>query len=71
MGQIRQYMRDGRPLKCTAIQVLDNHVLRYVPPEQLDRFPSVLEWRPHWLQHRKFGLLFVGACSADPANVLF
>ena len=51
-------------LVISVIQVLDNHVINYVPPEVYCSYPS---HKPH--HYEKFGLQVVGALSCDPRQV--
>lgn len=61
LGVLKQWDKTGRPFSVTLLQVLDNHVINYIPPEQYKLYPS---HRPH--QYDKFGLQIVGALSCDP-----
>ncbi|KAH9509525.1 54S ribosomal protein L3 [Bulinus truncatus] len=61
LGTMLQWTKEGTPFIVTLLQVLDNHVINYVPPEIYATYPSHL---PH---HRhRFGLQVVGALSSDP-----
>ncbi|VDN21365.1 unnamed protein product [Dibothriocephalus latus] len=57
------------------LKVPDNHALRYVPPDQLDKYLSLRDPRadwlnaqrlPSWITQKRWGLQIVGAMSADP-----
>ncbi|KAI8746504.1 39S ribosomal protein L3, mitochondrial-like [Biomphalaria glabrata] len=61
LGTMLQWTTEGKPFMVTLLQVLDNHVINYVPPEVYATYPSHL---PHHRQ--KFGLQIVGALSSDP-----
>ncbi|BFZ13453.1 hypothetical protein BsWGS_16492 [Bradybaena similaris] len=61
LGTTEQYTKYGKPFLVTLLQVLDNHVINYVPPEVYATYPS---HRPH--QWQRFGLQIVGALSCDP-----
>ncbi len=59
----------ARDVSCLCnIQILDNHVISYMPPEQFEKHPT---YRGRW--HRKkpgpWGALVVGALSCDPFKV--
>lgn len=51
-------------LTC-LIQVCDNHVIKYIPPEEWD--PKIRT--RHIIPKRKLGCLVVGADSVDPQTV--
>ncbi|KAL5021259.1 hypothetical protein ScPMuIL_000414 [Solemya velum] len=61
LSTIPQWTKDGRKVYTTLLQVLDNHVIRYTPPED---FRKTAGWKPYWGQ--KFGSVVVGALSCDP-----
>lgn len=62
IGQYPLWKRDGTKIRTTLLQIVDNHVVKYTPPE---------EWRPaHVPKHKqlgKFGCVLVGAESTDPS----
>lgn len=45
----------------TNFQVIDNHVIRYTPP---DKFKESAGWMPWWGD--RFGAVVVGALSCEP-----
>ncbi|CAL1540093.1 unnamed protein product [Lymnaea stagnalis] len=61
LGTMVQWTKDGKGINVTLLQVLDNHVINYVPPELYKFYPSHL---PH--HSDRFGLQVVGALSCDP-----
>ncbi|XP_059143743.1 large ribosomal subunit protein uL3m-like [Physella acuta] len=61
LGHILQWTKEGKSFYVTLLQVLDNHVINYVPPELYSSYPS---HQPHHAQ--RFGLQVVGALSTDP-----
>jgi len=61
LGVLKQWDKKGRPFSVTLLQVLDNHVINYIPPEKYAQYPS---HKPY--QYQKFGLQIVGALSCDP-----
>ena len=50
------------------LQVLDNHVIRYVPPPVFEQSPA---FKSHWRNRNgpKYGSVVVGALSCDPQLV--
>ncbi|KAL8615312.1 hypothetical protein ACOMHN_038051 [Nucella lapillus] len=61
LGVIPQWTNGGRKVMVTLLQVLDNHVIRYTPPEE---FSQTAGWRPWW--RNKFGSVVVGSMTSDP-----
>ncbi|XP_052817540.1 39S ribosomal protein L3, mitochondrial-like [Mya arenaria] len=64
IGVIPQWKRDGTKILCQLVQVVDNHVIRYTPPEQYEKS---LGFNPHW-RGKGFGSVVVGALSCTPFN---
>jgi large subunit ribosomal protein L3 len=62
IGVIPQWTKDGRRIHTTLIQILDNHVLRYTPPEVFMKSRSY----HHKKWYKTLGSVVVGALSADP-----
>jgi len=58
---MKQWDSKGKPFSVTLLQVLDNHVINYVHPEDYAQYPS---HKPY--QETKFGLQIVGALGCDP-----
>ncbi|XP_076469862.1 large ribosomal subunit protein uL3m-like [Babylonia areolata] len=61
IGVIPQWTKEGKRIMVTLLQVLDNHVIRYTPPEEFEKTSS---WQPWW--GKKFGSMVVGSMSTDP-----
>ncbi|KAL1124403.1 hypothetical protein AAG570_001032, partial [Ranatra chinensis] len=62
IGQYPMWLNDGKIIWTTLLQVVDNHVIKYTPPEEVNP-PK----RPNrFLRPNKFGQLLVGAECADP-----
>uniref|UniRef100_A0A5K3F4T9 Large ribosomal subunit protein uL3m n=1 Tax=Mesocestoides corti TaxID=53468 RepID=A0A5K3F4T9_MESCO len=75
IGIYPMWTKAGKKVDCTIVQIPDNHALRYVPPDDLDRYLSLKDPRGYWLTNRhvpswvnqkRWGLQIVGAMSADP-----
>ncbi|KAK7481659.1 hypothetical protein BaRGS_00027032 [Batillaria attramentaria] len=62
IGVLPQWTQEGHKFYTTLLQVLDNHVIRYIPPEQ---YQNQSGWKPYW---NKWGSVVVGALSCDPRN---
>ncbi|PVD20374.1 hypothetical protein C0Q70_18528 [Pomacea canaliculata] len=60
LGLVPQWTKTGEKITTTLVQILDNHVIRYTPPEEAAKTAG---WHPLW---RKFGSVVVGALSSDP-----
>ncbi|XP_063703600.1 large ribosomal subunit protein uL3m [Culicoides brevitarsis] len=58
------WMKDGTKMMSTLLQVVDNHVIKYTPPEQHDSPRKRLIKNPN-----RLGCLLVGALSADPTTL--
>lgn len=50
----------------TFPQVVDNHVIKYIPPEE---FTPMITSKPSWKEKRKLGCLLVGSETVDPSTV--
>jgi len=48
--------------------VLDNHVIRYIPPEEYTNYPT---FKYRKLKPNKYGAVVVGALSCQPFQVSF
>lgn len=62
IGQYPLWMKDGTKIRTTLLQIVDNHVIKYIPPAEFA--PSQ---QPKVKQIKKFGCLMVGAESTDPS----
>ncbi|CAL8072673.1 unnamed protein product [Calicophoron daubneyi] len=75
LGMYPLWTKTGRKMDCTILQVPDNHALRYIPPLEIDKCPSLRDPRgdwlnnkyiPSWIAQHRWGVQLVGAVSADP-----
>ncbi|CAD6227575.1 GSCOCG00001257001-RA-CDS [Cotesia congregata] len=62
IGIYPMWLKNGKKVLATLLHICDNHVIKYIPPE---------EWEPghrtrHIIPKRKLGCLVVGAESSDP-----
>nr|CAG4651877.1 EOG090X07HN [Triops cancriformis] len=64
IGVYPMWEKDGTKFICTLLQVLDNHVVRYVPP---DEYIHSIHGEKHFNKTRlSLGCLVVGAEATDP-----
>nr|CAG4638493.1 EOG090X07HN [Cyclestheria hislopi] len=63
IGIIPLWKTDGRRVLCTLLQVMDNHVIRYVPPEE---YAKTLTGNKKIKNKIPMGCLVVGAEATDP-----
>lgn len=64
IGQYPLWKKDGTKVRTTLLQVLDNHVIKYIPPGEFDpKFVRRLETRR--IVH-KYGCVLIGTESIDP-----
>ncbi|XP_049869462.1 39S ribosomal protein L3, mitochondrial [Pectinophora gossypiella] len=67
IGNYPLWSKDGKKMHTTLLQVVDNHVIKYIPPQELN---PMLERKPVYREHgRKLGCLLVGAETVDPTTV--
>ncbi|XP_052861066.1 39S ribosomal protein L3, mitochondrial-like [Anopheles cruzii] len=59
IGQYPLWTRDGSKIRTTLLQIIDNEVVKYIPPEQYRPAQERRNWR------EPYGCLLVGAESAD------
>ncbi len=64
LGVIPQWQKDGKVFYTTLLQILDNHVIRYTPPEV---FTKSRGYKEKW--KNPYGSVVVGALSCDPFKV--
>lgn len=68
LGSIPQWTKDGKLFYTTLIQILDNHVINYIPPEECMKKNDILKAQT---KNCTLGRLVVGALSTDPRLVSF
>lgn len=67
IGQYPLWRKDGYKIRTTLLQVLDNHVIKYIPPGEFNpKYVRRLETRK--IVH-KYGCLLIGTEQVDP-NIL-
>ncbi|XP_075212615.1 mitochondrial ribosomal protein L3 [Lycorma delicatula] len=62
IGIYPMWTKEGRHMLTTLLQVVDNHVVSYTPPEEYTPHLRV----PRFLRENEYGCLLVGAESMDP-----
>lgn len=55
------WLKDGKKILTTVIQILDNHVIKYVPPEKNNPMQKI-----HLHDYSKHGMLYIGSGNVDP-----
>jgi large subunit ribosomal protein L3 len=63
LGSIPQWTKDGKKIHTNLLQVLDNHVIDYVPPSVL-----VQKGPTDRTKNGQLGMAIVGSLSCDPRN---
>jgi hypothetical protein len=63
------WTENGEKMYTTMLQVVDNHVIRYVEPEEWVKTVKGAQWYKPFKGPPKMGVLVVGAESADPRLV--
>ncbi|CAG0886510.1 unnamed protein product [Darwinula stevensoni] len=66
IGVYPLWKKDGSRFLSTLLQVVDNHVIKYIPPEEWIKTVKGKKWYKPFKDPPKFGVLIVGAESADP-----
>ncbi|XP_055614327.1 39S ribosomal protein L3, mitochondrial [Uranotaenia lowii] len=64
IGQYPLWKKDGTKIRTTLLQIIDNHVVKYIPPEE---FKPAQEPRQRRNWRKPYGCLMVGAQSMDPS----
>lgn len=62
IGVVPMWRKDGSKISTTMLQVDDNHVIKYLEPNEYN--PAQM---PRVKNLQKFGCLLIGAGSADPS----
>ncbi|XP_011505845.1 PREDICTED: 39S ribosomal protein L3, mitochondrial [Ceratosolen solmsi marchali] len=62
IGIVPLWLKNGKKIITTMLQVSDNHVIKYIPPEEYK--PMISKRKTVW--PRTMGCLIVGAESCDP-----
>jgi len=63
IGNYPLWKKDGSAVYCTLLQVLDNHVIRYIPPE---KYATTLAGEKKFRNKKPLGCLVVGAEATNP-----
>ncbi|GAB0087226.1 mitochondrial 39S ribosomal protein L3 [Sergentomyia squamirostris] len=62
IGDYPLWLKNGKRIRTTLLQIADNHVIKYIPPEKFEPMQ-----KPKCTKNlHKFGCLMVGAESMDP-----
>ncbi|XP_023951491.2 39S ribosomal protein L3, mitochondrial [Bicyclus anynana] len=66
IGNYPLWSKDGKKFQTTLLQVVDNHVIKYIPPEE---FTPMKTTKLNWREKRRLGCLLVGSETIDPSIV--
>lgn len=66
IGNYPLWSKDGKKFQTTLLQVVDNHVIKYIPPEE---FKPMKTSKVVWKEKRRLGCLLVGSETIDPSTV--
>ncbi|KAG6460895.1 39S ribosomal protein L3, mitochondrial [Manduca sexta] len=66
IGNYPMWDKDGKKVLTTLLQVIDNHVIKYIPPEN---FKPMIHKVKQPQEHRRLGCMLVGAENIDPSTV--
>ncbi|CAH4014616.1 unnamed protein product [Pieris brassicae] len=69
IGNYPLWTKDGKKFQTTLLQVVDNHVIKYIPPEEFNPMKSGKMKKEHWKEKRTLGCLLVGSETIDPSTV--
>jgi large subunit ribosomal protein L3 len=61
LGHFPLWLKTGKRIDTTVLQVADNHVIKYYPPAQFD--PT---YRKPLKKYDRFGCLLIGSEAIDP-----
>ncbi|XP_023302946.2 39S ribosomal protein L3, mitochondrial [Lucilia cuprina] len=64
IGQYPLWLKNGERIRTTLLQIVDNHVVKYIPPEEYK--PT---HKPNVSNLSNYGCLLVGAESCDPSTL--
>ncbi|XP_059617076.1 large ribosomal subunit protein uL3m [Phlebotomus argentipes] len=62
IGEYPLWLKNGKKIRTTLLQVIDNHVVKYYPPESFDP-----KSRSKIRNLNRYGCVLVGAASTDPS----
>ncbi|KPI94702.1 PREDICTED: 39S ribosomal protein L3, mitochondrial [Papilio xuthus] len=66
IGNYPLWSKEGKKYQTTLLQVVDNHVIKYVPPEQFNPMKTT---KVQWKEKKTLGCLLVGSETVDPSTV--
>ncbi|KAG7311343.1 hypothetical protein JYU34_002381 [Plutella xylostella] len=66
IGNYPLWLKDGTKVQTTLLQVADNHVIKYIPPEE---FKPMKTSKLNWREKRRLGCLLIGSETIDPSSV--
>ncbi|KAJ0181990.1 hypothetical protein K1T71_002712 [Dendrolimus kikuchii] len=66
IGNYPMWTKDGKRMLTTLLQVNDNHVIKYIPPDEFN--PMIIK-NKKWKENKRLGCLLVGSENIDPSMV--
>ncbi|XP_059060474.1 large ribosomal subunit protein uL3m [Achroia grisella] len=66
IGNYPVWDKNGKKLQTTLLQVVDNHVIKYIPPEE---FKPMRNTRKNKTDIQRHGCLLIGSQTIDPSTV--
>ncbi|XP_072936889.1 large ribosomal subunit protein uL3m [Epargyreus clarus] len=66
IGNYPLWSKDGKRIQTTLLQVVDNHVIKYIPPEE---YKPMKVKSVRWQEKQRSGCLLVGSETIDPSTV--
>lgn len=66
IGNYPLWSKDGKKFQTSLLQVVDNHIIKYIPPEE---FKPMKTSKVSWKEKRRLGCLLVGSETVDPSTV--
>jgi len=64
IGHYPLWLKNGQMINTTVLQIVDNHVVKYYPPEEFN--PTT---RKHLMTYKGFACMLIGSESIDPNKV--
>ncbi|XP_053605779.1 large ribosomal subunit protein uL3m [Plodia interpunctella] len=66
IGNYPVWDKNGKKILSTLLQVVDNHVIKYIPPEEFK--PQILN-KVNWREKQRMGCVLVGSETVDPSTL--
>ncbi|CAG9566711.1 unnamed protein product [Danaus chrysippus] len=66
IGNYPLWTKSGKKVQTTLLQVVDNHVIKYIPPEE---YTPAKDYKPKKVGKYRLGCMLVGSETIDPTTV--